>query len=127
MKLGPTVAWNSMGVAQARGRHAEAARLRKIIDETPLEDCLANAHLHLGRLDEAIAEYQRVLRLNPNDALSRHHLALAFERKGTPQLARVELMRFLEIWKGADANLRELKDARARLAHLRDRASDTTF
>ena len=96
-------------------------------DIEPLEDRLANAYLHLGRLDEAVAEYQRVLRLNPNDALSRYHLGLAFERKGNRELAHAELTRFLEIWKDADADLVELKDARARLARLKGPASDATF
>lgn len=168
MKLGPTAAWNSIRVAQARGRHAEAVRLRTIIDETeappargqrtyrrfraaqrgqlaleagqttealeqfklvlrsrpvlfdiePLEDCLANAYLHLGRLDEAIAEYQRVLRLNPNDALSRYHLGTAFDRKGDRERARAEFAQFLEIWKAADADIAEVRDAKARLARL---------
>src|SRR6185503_720986 len=30
-----------------------------------LEDSLANAYLDLGRFDEAIGEYERILRLNP--------------------------------------------------------------
>jgi len=30
------------------------------------EDCLANAYAELGRFDAAIAEYQRILKLNPN-------------------------------------------------------------
>ena len=89
-----------------------------VFDIEPLEDRLANAFLHLGRLDEAIAEYQRVLGLNPNDALSRYHLGVAFERKGNREQALAEFTRFLEIWKHADADLVELKDARARLVVL---------
>jgi tetratricopeptide (TPR) repeat protein len=36
------------------------------------EDCLANAYLQLNRFDDAIAEYKRILRLNPNTTLPRH-------------------------------------------------------
>lgn len=82
-------------------------------------DCLANAYLQLGRLDEAIAEDQRVLRLNPNDALSRYHLGLAYECKGMGTEARAELGRFLQIWKDADADIPELRDAKARMNRLR--------
>ncbi len=46
------------------------------------EDGLANALLELGRLDEAAAEYERILRLNPNYPLAQYHLAQAYERKG---------------------------------------------
>ena len=41
------------------------------------QDCLANAYLELGRLDEAIAEYQRVISINPNYPLAHYHLAEA--------------------------------------------------
>ena len=41
------------------------------------EDCLANAYLELGRLDEAISEYERILRLNPNYPPVNYHLGQA--------------------------------------------------
>src|SRR4029077_4735400 len=44
------------------------------------EDCLANAYLELGRLDEAISEYQHILRLNPHYPLAEYHLGQAFGR-----------------------------------------------
>lgn len=114
-------------LALEEGRVAEALEYFRLVlrsrpvlfDIEPLEDRLANAFLHFGRLDEAIAEYQRVLRLNPNDALSRYHLGVAFQRAGQRDQASAELTRFFEIWKHADADLPELKDARARLLVLR--------
>jgi len=54
----------------------------------PLEDCLANALLETGRLDEAIIEYQRILQLNENYPLAYYHLAQAHERKGQQNGAR---------------------------------------
>ena len=72
------------------------------------EDCLANAYLELGRLDEAIAEYERILRLNPNYPLVHYHLAQANERKGRGDQARVEYGRFLQVWSDADADIPEV-------------------
>ena len=79
------------------------------------EDCLANAYLRLGRFDEAIAEYQRIERLNPNYPLVHYHLAQAYERKGQHDRARREYARFFEVWKAADADIPELVSARKAL------------
>jgi tetratricopeptide (TPR) repeat protein len=76
------------------------------------EDCLAGAYLDLGRLDEAIAEYQRILRLNPNYPLAQFHLAEACARKGQAAQARAAYARFLEIWNNADADIPEVVQAR---------------
>jgi eukaryotic-like serine/threonine-protein kinase len=77
------------------------------------EDCLAAAYLRLGRLDEAVAEYERVLSRNPNAALARYHLAEACSRKGDMARARAEYRRFLDIWKDADSDQPELRAARS--------------
>jgi tetratricopeptide (TPR) repeat protein len=82
----------------------------------PIEDCLANAYLELGRLDEAIAEYERILQVNPNYPLAHFHLAQAFERKGQKEQARVAYERFLQVWKDADADVPEVISARKALA-----------
>jgi tetratricopeptide (TPR) repeat protein len=72
------------------------------------EDCLANAYLELGRFDEAIVEYERILRLNPNYPLAHYHLAQAYERKGQMDKAHDLYEQFLQVWKDADADLPEL-------------------
>ena len=77
-----------------------------------MEDCLANAYLELGRLDKAIAEYERILRLNSNYPLARYHLAQAYERKGLREQARAEYERFLQVWKDADPDLPEVVAAK---------------
>lgn len=81
-------------------------------DIDSFEDCLANAYLEIGRFDEAIAEYNRVLHLNPNYPLARFHLAQAFERKGQVEKARENYVLFLETWKDADADIPEILMAR---------------
>ncbi len=81
-----------------------------------LEDCLANALLETGHLDEAISEYQRILRLNQNYPLAHYHLAQAYERKGQQDQARAAYERFLQTWKDADPDLPEVITAHQRLA-----------
>lgn len=81
-----------------------------------LEDCLANAYLETGHLEEAISEYERILRLNQNYSLANYHLAQAYERKGQQDQARTAYERFLQTWKDADADLPEVINAHQRLA-----------
>ncbi len=76
------------------------------------EDCLANAYLELGQVNEAIHEYQRILGLNPNYPLVQYHLAQAYERTGERERARTAYERFLQVWKSADADIPELMDAK---------------
>jgi Flp pilus assembly protein TadD len=70
----------------------------------------------LGRFDDAIAEYQRVLAINPNHAMARYHLATAYDRKSQHDLARTEYQQFLDVWKDADADIPEVVEARRHLA-----------
>ena len=72
------------------------------------EDCLANAYLELGRLDEAIAEYERILKLNPNYPLANYRLAEVYARKGQVDLAKASYARFLQTWEEADQDLPEV-------------------
>lgn len=111
-------------VALKRARAAEAVgNFREVLRHRPLswdidsfEDCLANAHLELGQVDEAIAEYERILRLNPNYPLAHYHLARAYERKGLTERALSSYERFLQVWKDADPDLPEVVAARERLS-----------
>ena len=83
------------------------------------EDCLGNAYLESARLDDAIDEYQRILRLNPNYPLAQYHLGQAYQRKGKSADARTSYERFLQIWKNADANIPEVVDAKRELTVLK--------
>lgn len=106
-------------IALKNGRADEAiAHFKEAVSLPPpiwhidsYEDCLANAYLELGRYEEAIAEYERVLQLNPNYPLARLHLGQAFERKGLPEKAAENYKFFLQIWNQADEDIPELKVA----------------
>lgn len=110
-------------LAQKSGKSAEAINEFKeavrrppvmwMID--PLEDCLAKGYLETGRLDEAINEYERILRLNQNYPLAHYHLAQVYERKGQSEQARAEYERFLQVWKDADSDIPEVVAARKAL------------
>lgn len=80
------------------------------------EDCLAKAYLELGQFDLAIAECERILRLNPNYPLARFHLAQSFERKGLRDQAVENYQQFLQIWKDADGDIPEIIAARKFIA-----------
>jgi tetratricopeptide (TPR) repeat protein/DNA-binding winged helix-turn-helix (wHTH) protein len=83
-----------------------------------MEDCLANAFLELGRFDQAITEYERILRLNPNYPLARFHLAQAFEQKGQKNEARAAYQSFLQTWQNADADIPEVINAKKFIGEL---------
>ncbi|MGH9956767.1 MAG: tetratricopeptide repeat protein [Pyrinomonadaceae bacterium] len=106
--------------ALKEGRPEEAIQhFKETLKRQPLgwsidsfEDCLANAYLELGRLDEAIAEYERILGINPNYPLAHYHLGQAYERKGQTEQARASYERFIQVWKDADADVPEVISAR---------------
>ncbi len=83
-----------------------------------LEDCVANALLELGRNDEAIAEYERILKINPNYPLAQYHLGQVYERKGNREQARAAYQRFLQVWRAADPDVPEILATRRRLELL---------
>jgi tetratricopeptide (TPR) repeat protein len=79
----------------------------------PLEDALADEYLATGKVDEAIAEYERALKLYPGMARARFHLAQAYRRAGRAAQAKEQYRLFLDLWKHADAGLPEIAEARA--------------
>lgn len=110
------LALKSGRTAEAVENFSEAVKHRPMewyID--PFEDCLAKAYLELGRLNEAIAEYERILRLNQNYPLAHYRLAQAYERKGLREQARSEYERFLQVWKDADEDIPEVAAAKKAL------------
>jgi tetratricopeptide (TPR) repeat protein/DNA-binding winged helix-turn-helix (wHTH) protein len=82
------------------------------------EDCLANAYSEVGYFDEAIREYRRILSLNPNYPLAEYFLAKAYQKTGESRLAQAAYLRFLDLWKAADADIPEILDARKQLDSL---------
>jgi tetratricopeptide (TPR) repeat protein/DNA-binding winged helix-turn-helix (wHTH) protein len=88
-------------------------------DPETLEDVLANAYLELGRYDEAIAEFERVLKINPRFPLAHYGLGRAYEGKRQSESARKSYEQFLTVWARADRDIPEVVNAQARLAALK--------
>ena len=89
-------------------------------------DVLARAYVQKGDLDAAVKEYGRITTFDPASRdrrliapLHRYELAKLYEKKGLKEKAIAQYEKFLTLWKDADAEHREPKDARARLAKLR--------
>jgi tetratricopeptide (TPR) repeat protein/DNA-binding winged helix-turn-helix (wHTH) protein len=82
------------------------------------EDALGQAYLKLGRLDDAIAEFERVLRLNSNFGPARFGLAQSLDRRGLVDRARAEYEVFLHSWRDADADAPLVVTARKRLHQI---------
>jgi len=90
-----------------------------------LHDGLARAYQQMGELDEAIAEYERMLSLTPKDGhvfmihpLYHYRLGKLYEQKGWKGKAIDEYEKFLDLWRDADPALTDVHDARKRLSAL---------
>jgi tetratricopeptide (TPR) repeat protein len=78
-----------------------------------------------GDADAAIQEYERITTFDPTHwdrrlihPLHRYELAKLYEKKGEREKAIAQYERFLYLWKNADRDRPEPKDAKARLARL---------
>jgi tetratricopeptide (TPR) repeat protein/DNA-binding winged helix-turn-helix (wHTH) protein/TolB-like protein len=76
------------------------------------EDCLANAYLELGMIPNAIGEYQRILKLNPNYPLAYYHLGLSYQKIHDRADAASALQRFLQVNPSADQDSPPVLDAK---------------
>lgn len=90
-----------------------------------LKDTLARAYGQKGKLDEAIAEYERLITFHPYSRERRlihpkyrYRLAQLYEEKGRLEKAAAQYKKFLEIWEEADQDLPELADAKSKLARI---------
>ena len=79
------------------------------------EDCLANAYLELGMLPEAISEYQRILKFNPNYPLASFHLGQAYQRLHDRQDANAAFKYFLQTNSSADQDSPPILEAKHNL------------
>lgn len=91
-------------------------------------DVLAKAYVQKGDIDAAIKEYERITTFDPAsrerrliDPLHRYELAKLYEKKGLKDKAIGQYEKFLALWKNADADHPEPKDARSRLAKMKAR------
>ncbi|MBM3294575.1 MAG: tetratricopeptide repeat protein [Candidatus Aminicenantes bacterium] len=92
-----------------------------------LRDVLARAYLRIGKIDEAITEYEKLIRLQPgskeqNWIHPRYYFRLAelYERTGEKTKAGRSFERFLDLWKEADPDIPEVLEAKTRLARLKN-------
>jgi len=90
-----------------------------------LKDVLARAFWKKGELDKAVAEYRKLMTIDPKNQvrwlihpLYHYRLGRILEEKGDKSGAAVEYRKFLDYWKDADATHPELADARKRLVAL---------
>jgi tetratricopeptide (TPR) repeat protein len=80
--------------------------------EIPAREMLADMLLELGRPDEALAEYERSMKIDPNRFDGLAGAALAAEKAGKPDLARKYSLQLLENCKEADSSRVELARAK---------------
>ena len=96
-----------------------------VYNHSMYKDVLARAYYLNGDIDNAIAEYERLITFDPNSQERflihpKYHYRLAklCQEKGDIENAIKEYEKFLDIWKDADKDLPELIDAKARYAKL---------
>jgi tetratricopeptide (TPR) repeat protein len=90
---------------------------------------LANAYLQVGRLDEAVAEFEKLLTRYDSERVwspiasvkTYYLLGLAYEKSGWNKKAIEKYEEFLDIWKDADPGIKEVDDAKERLKKLKSR------
>jgi hypothetical protein len=78
----------------------------------PLDDALADGYMSLGRLDEAIAEYERGLQPVSGNSTGALPSCRGIPPQGNPIAAKAQFSEFLELWKHADPDLPEIAEAR---------------
>jgi eukaryotic-like serine/threonine-protein kinase len=91
-------------------------------------DVAARAYIKKGAFDKAIDEYEKIIKFDPNSKdrrfiLPKYHYALAklYEKQGLREKAKAEYNRLMVLWKDADPDLPEFKDAKARLKGLKEK------
>ena len=136
-EVGDPLADKSVAVMKSRASGdfaAAASGIDGLADQSPYQDflyyVLADTWMQAGQDKKAIEKLQRAQGSFPAviapgygyggllRARSDHQLAVLYERTGQGKLALEATRRFLDAWSKADADLPELKDARARLARL---------
>ncbi len=91
-----------------------------------LKDVLARAYQQKGDIDNAIAEYEKLIAFDPESEgrylihpKYYYRLAKLYEQKGWAGKAIENYEKFLVLWKDADPEIAEVEDARERLFGLK--------
>jgi tetratricopeptide (TPR) repeat protein len=116
-------AWLALGqLRSALGRWDEAEEaLRRSLaldGRSAARLSLGVVYARAGKLDEAVAEYERVVRENPRNVAAWYDLALAERRRARPDAQRAALSRALEIDPGHAGSLLELAELELALRRL---------
>jgi len=95
-----------------------------------MRDVAASASIKKGAIDKAIVEYEKIVTCDPKSSdrrliLPKYHYALAklYEQQGLHGKAVQQYERFLALWKDADPDWVELKDAKSRMIRLKAKAA----
>ncbi|MCH7878419.1 MAG: protein kinase [candidate division Zixibacteria bacterium] len=88
---------------------------------------LGRAYLANGQLAEAVEMFTKALSRYDSNRMQRaganvkayYYLGIAYEKSGWTDKAIEQYVTFLNIWKNADPEIKEIDDAKARLAQLR--------
>jgi serine/threonine protein kinase/tetratricopeptide (TPR) repeat protein len=113
-------------MAPPMGRPRQTAAECLFFYNSPVErDVVARAYQKKGELDKAISEYERLVAVDSTRTDRRlippifhYRLARLYEQKGRVKEAVEQYQKFLSIMSEADICLKELADARARVASL---------
>jgi tetratricopeptide (TPR) repeat protein len=113
---------NLAKVVNWAGKHADAARIAEralAVDSSGLEAIWSSlfvgaAREREGKEEEAIPHYRRAVRLDPTNPMSRHYLAEALLRQGSPAAAEEAAAQFAAIVERDPGDA----DTRAKLAAL---------
>jgi tetratricopeptide (TPR) repeat protein len=126
--------WLTIGlIEQEKGNLEESIiNLKKATESKPTFSYhlwLANAYLQADRLDEAVAEFEKLLTRYDSERIGSpiaavklyYQLGLAYEKSGWKKKAIEKYEEFLDIWKNADPGIKEVEDAKERLKRLKSR------
>jgi tetratricopeptide (TPR) repeat protein len=128
------VYWVALGcIERAKGdTELAAVHFGRAMSEAPephfhIRSYLGECHFELGRLGEAVEEFEKALMRYdeyrayiPIRAVKTHYqLGVAYESSGWNSKAVEQYEKFLGIWRDADPGISEVVDARERLARLK--------